>query len=159
MTLPRGFLGVQAPGVPLLESRMGEVDAQLILGPGLHAKTDALAPALDHAARFVSTTLTTAYSFQRPALEAALNALPAQVLRAKGLVFLEGEAAPRVLQLGGRRWSLEPPGPAQSSQRSRIVFIAARDPQAPPFHPWSHFGDALSRDALSQTPGDPAAQS
>lgn len=141
----RLWLGAQAPGVPLLESRMGEVDAQLILGPVLHAEGDAsAAPALDHAARFVSTTLTTTYPLQRQALEAALDALPPQVLRAKGLVFLEGENAPRVLQLCGRRWSLEPPGPAQNSQRSRIVFIAARDPQAPPFHPWSHFGDALS---------------
>lgn len=148
----RSWLGAQAPGVPLLESRMGEVDAQLILGPVLHAEGDAQpAPALDHAARFVSTTLTTTYPFQRPALEAALNALPAHVLRAKGLVFLEGEAAPRVLQLCGKRWSLEPPGPVQNNMRSRIVFIATRDPQAPPFHPWSHFGDALSGAALAQT--------
>lgn len=152
----RHWLEAQAPGVPWLESRMGEVDAQLILGPALHAaqdaETDTQAPALDHAARFVSTTLTTTYPLQRPALEAALNALPAHVLRAKGLVFLEGEAAPRVLQLCGKRWSLEPPGPAQNSQRSRVVFIAARDPQAAPFHPWSHFGAALAPTSTAESP-------
>ncbi|MOA07309.1 putative metal chaperone YciC [compost metagenome] len=154
LTQLRSWLGSRAPGVPLLESRMGEVDAQLILGPVLHAEDAAPAaqdPALDHATRFVSTSLTTTYPLQRQALEAALNALPAHVLRAKGLVFLEGENAPRVLQLCGKRWSLEPPGPEQTTQRSRIVFIAARDPQAAPFHPWSHFGAALAQTSAAES--------
>ncbi len=144
----RSWLDAQAPGVPLLESSMGEIDARLVLGPTLHAAHDAdeEAPAaLDHAARFVSTTLATTYPLLRPALEAALDALPPQVLRAKGLIFLEGEDAPRVLQLCGRRWSIGAPGLAQNQRRSRMVFIAAREPQAPPFHPWSHFGGVLSQ--------------
>lgn len=155
----RSWLATQAPRVPLLETSMGVVDTRLVLGPALHSALDAddgtsaaqaQAQALDHASRFVSTTLTTTYPFRRQALETALDALPAQVLRAKGLVFLEGEDAARVLQVCGRRWSMEPSGTVLGNMRSRIVFIASRETQELPFHPWSHFGSAL---ALAQAPG------
>lgn len=145
------WLGAQAPGVPVLEGSRGEVDPGLILGPDLGAAReedgDARAtagPAIDHAARFVGHTFATPYPLRRQALEAALDALPAHVLRAKGVVFLEGENAPRVLQLCGRRWSIEPPGPAQNKVRSRIVFIAARRPDVTPFNAWGHFEGALT---------------
>jgi G3E family GTPase len=144
----RQWLALQAPGVPVLESRMGMVETQLILGPSLRDGDAEVGPPgsePDHGACFVSTTLTTTYPFQRQALEAALAALPEQVLRAKGLVFLEGETAPRVLQVCGKRWSLEPPGKDHNRMRSCVVFIATRAPQAEPFHPWSHFGAALSQ--------------
>ncbi|WP_404301193.1 CobW family GTP-binding protein [Alicycliphilus denitrificans] len=145
------WLGAQAPGVPVLESRQAEVDPRLILGPAIGAAPeedgDAPAPAgpvIDHAARFVSHTFATPYPLQRQALEGALNALPAHVLRAKGMVFLEGEDAPRVLQLCGRRWSIGNPGTPQNNRRSRIVLIAARRPDVAPFNAWSHFGEALA---------------
>ncbi|MBS0509118.1 MAG: GTP-binding protein [Proteobacteria bacterium] len=141
------WLGAQAPGVPVLESHHGEIDPNLLLRPVLGAAQDDEAqanPQIDHAARFASHSFTTAHPLQRQALEAALNALPAHVLRAKGMVFLEGEDAPRVLQLCGRRWSIGPPGAAQSNRRSRIVLIAARRPDAAPFNAWSHFERALA---------------
>lgn len=148
----RLWLGVQAPGVPLLDSRHGTVDASLILGPRLGTSEEAdAAPAPqdagpDHAARFVSTSFATSYPLQRQALEAALDALPAHVLRAKGFVFLDDEPAPRVLQVCGKRWSIEAPGPAQDPRRSRIVLIAARTPDAAPFNAWQHFGAAVLED-------------
>lgn len=145
------WLGTQAPRVPVLESRQAEVDPRLILGPELGAApeedADAPAPAgpaIDHAARFVSHTFATPWPLQRQALEAALDALPTHVLRAKGMVFLEGEDAPRVLQVCGQRWSLEHPGAAQNNRRSRIVLIAARQPDVAPFNAWSHFERALA---------------
>ena len=145
------WLGAQAPGVPVLQSSHAEVDPSLILGPGLGATQEEdqgaqapAGPAIDHAARFVSHIFATPYPLQRQALEAALNALPAHVLRAKGMVFLEGEDAPRVLQLCGRRWSLERPGSPQNNRRSRIVLIAARQPDAAPFNAWSHFEKTLA---------------
>ena len=145
------WLGAQAPGVPVLQSRQAEVDPRLILGPGLGAEQEEdadaqapTAPVLDHAARFVSHSFATPYPLRRQALEAALDALPAHVLRAKGMVFLEGEDAPRVLQLCGRRWTLERPGAAQNNRRSRIVLIAARRPDVVPFNAWSHFERALA---------------
>lgn len=144
------WLGAQAPGVPVLESRQAEVDPRLILGPALGAAQDdpaAQAPAgpeIDHAARFVSHSFTTSHPLQRQALGAALDALPAHVLRAKGLVFLEGENAPRVLQLCGRRWSIGNPGAVQNNRRSRIVLIAARQPDAPAFNAWGQFEACLA---------------
>lgn len=148
----RSWLATQAPRALLLETSMGVVDTRLVLGSALHPALDAddgtseaRAP-VNHASRFVSTTLTTTYPFRRQALEAALDALPTQVLRAKGLIFLEGEDAPRVLQLCGRRWSMEPPGTVKdNTMRSRVVFISSAEAQDRPFHPWSHFGSALSQ--------------
>lgn len=145
----RTWLRDEAPRVPLLESSRGEVDVRLILGPDLGPTTTdkALAPSeddVDHAARFVSTTFSTSLPLRRKALEAALDALPPQVLRGKGLIFLEGEDAPRVLQICGRRWTLESPGLPQSNLRSRMVFVAARTPDAVPFNPWGHFSLTLA---------------
>jgi len=59
-------------------------------------------------------------------------------------VFLEGEDAPRLLQICGKRWTLEAPALPQSPARSRIIFIAARQSAATPFDPWRHFGPALA---------------
>ena len=146
------WLSAQASGVPVLESHHGEIDPSLILGPVLGAAQaeNAVAPSptgpeVDHAARFASHSFTTAHPLRRQALEAALDALPVHVMRAKGMVFLEGEDAPRVLQLCGRRWSMERPGAAQNNRRSRIVLIAARRrPDVTPFNAWSHFEGALA---------------
>ncbi|ODV42824.1 hypothetical protein AWV79_23455 [Cupriavidus sp. UYMMa02A] len=60
------------------------------------------------------------------------------------MVFLEGEDAPRLLQICGKRWTIEPPEPPQSPARSRIVFIATRQPVVTPFDPWRHFAPALA---------------
>lgn len=141
----RTWLQAEAPRAPLLESHQGEVDVRLILGPDLGPMTTAderPAPSendVDHAARFVSTSFSTSIPLRRKALEAALDSLPPHMLRGKGLIFLEGEDAPRVLQICGRRWTLDSPGLPQGNLRSRIVFIAARTPDAAPFNPWSHF--------------------
>jgi len=146
----RRWLGAQASGVPVLESRQAEVDPRLILGPLLADPADAAPPSaepdIDHEARFVSHRFTTAHPVRRVALEAALASLPPQVLRAKGFVFLQGEDGPRVLQLCGRRWSLGSPGAAQNRHHTRIVLIAARQDDAPAFNVWSHFEACVAAD-------------
>ncbi len=150
----RGWLAAEVPDARVHACRHGEVDPSLILGPDLGAigaaaqaggvGNAAATIGADHADVFAGSSFASSIRFRRAALECALDALPAQVLRGKGMVFLEGEDAPRLLQICGKRWTLEPPEPAQSPARSRIVFIAARQAAATPFDPWRHFGPALA---------------
>jgi G3E family GTPase len=143
------WLAGQASGTPVLESRFGVVAPDLILGPALGMQPDGVKnerlsnPGPDHAARFVSHAFTTEYPLERTALEAALDALPDHILRAKGVVYLNGETAPHVLQLCGRQWSLGPLGATQNQGGSRIVLIGARRPDAAVFDPWAHFEPAV----------------
>lgn len=144
-----GWLAEQVPGVPVLESRLGELAPELILGPRLGTLASAAEkqvphPGADHAARFVSHTFVANHPLERRALEAALDSLPPHVLRAKGMVFLSGETSPRVLQLCGRQWSLGPPGAPSSQGGSCVVLIAARRPDVSAFDPWAHFGPAVA---------------
>jgi len=46
--------------------------------------------------------------FDRGALAAVLDGLPQSVLRLKGMCSTDRDAAPHLLQLAGRRWSLTP---------------------------------------------------
>lgn len=143
------WLAGQFPDAPVLESQFGVVAPEVVLGPALGVSsgdTETLQfPHLgpDHASHFASHTFTTNRPLERSALEAALDALPDHILRAKGLVYLTGETAPRVLQLCGRQWSLRPLSIAQDQDSSRIVLIGARRPDVAVFDPWAHFESAM----------------
>lgn len=144
------WLTAQAPSAAWLTSTFGVVDPRLILGPNLSAEkpfdsgpASSGSSAFDHDSRFISHTFASSRPLQRPLLEVALDTLPAHVMRAKGMVYLQGEDAPRLLQLSGRRWSIGPASPARGERRSRIVLIAARNPELTPFNPWSHFEGAV----------------
>ncbi|QRQ86865.1 CobW family GTP-binding protein [Cupriavidus oxalaticus] len=152
----RGWLGTQVPDARVIACQHGQVDARLILGPAPGAIEAAaragagregghgVAMDTDHAAAFSGSSFASSIRFRRAALEGALNALPPQVLRGKGMVFLEGEDSPRLLQICGKRWTLERPGPPEAAARSRIVFIAAKQAEGATFDPWRHFSPALA---------------
>ncbi len=83
----------------------------------------------DHGRMFTTWTFVRGCPLEGAALRAAVAALPPAVVRAKGIVRLS-EAPDRrfVLQLVGRRWSLEGiPGPRTLSDRSEIVCIGPAD--------------------------------
>jgi G3E family GTPase len=87
------------------------------------------APDGDHGRMFTTWTFVRQRPLEGAALRAAVAALPPAVVRAKGIVRLR-EAPDRrfVLQLVGRRWSLEGvPGPRALSDRSEIVCIGPAD--------------------------------
>ncbi|WP_439684553.1 CobW C-terminal domain-containing protein [Cupriavidus oxalaticus] len=151
----RSWLATQVPDARVIACRHGQVDPRLILGPALGAIDVAAGERAgdvtadtdtdtDHAAAFAGSSFASSIRFRRAALEGALDALPPQVLRGKGMVFLEGEDSPRLLQICGKRWTLERPGPPEAAVRSRIVFIAARQSGGAAFDPWRHFGPALA---------------
>lgn len=147
----RNWLAVEAPDARVHACRHGEVDPSLILGPDLGAiamaggiGNEAATIGADHADVFAGSSFASPIRFRRAELERALDALPAHVLRGKGMVFLEGEDAPRLLQICGKRWTLEAPALPQSPARSRMIFIAAKQSAATPFDPWRHFGPALA---------------
>lgn len=60
----------------------------------------------------------------RAALETALNRWPAGVVRAKGVLLVDGGR--RLVQRVGRRWSLDLP-PAESANDGSLVVVAVRD--------------------------------
>lgn len=54
----------------------------------------------------------------------ALNSLPGSILRAKGLLYLQGgKERSTILQLVGRRWSLEP-GPSWKGGNRLTALVA-----------------------------------
>lgn len=84
-------------------------------------------PDLDHRQMFATWTFASELPVDGAVLRAAIAALPAEVVRAKGIVRLTEAPGRRfVLQVAGRRWSLEPesedPEPMEWT-RSVIVCI------------------------------------
>ncbi len=91
------------------------------LGPGLHERADEL---------FQSWTWTSSSPLTRSAIDDLMDALPDEVVRAKGIVGLADQPGrPHVLQRVGRRWSLRPARAgtdAGSVGGSRLVVIGRR---------------------------------
>jgi G3E family GTPase len=124
----RDWIMTEVPGARVQESSAVRRLAQLLLVGG--GAVDAPLPSDEHDALFVAWRLTSALPLAGAALRSALDALPAAVLRAKGIVRL-AEAPDRrfVLQLVGRRWSIEPAeveAPALP-RPSEIVVIGLAD--------------------------------
>jgi G3E family GTPase len=125
----------EAPGVPVLPAADADVP------PGFLTQRP---PPADGAVRvhgddpghadFRQAVVDTGPLPDRNALEAALDRLPASVLRGKGFVrFADAPADAYVLHLAGRRHSLEhAPGAAAPGAACRIVFIGVPGmPSAP----------------------------
>ncbi len=103
----RDWIEAEVPGARVQEAAAVSRLAQLLLVGG--GTVDAPLPAGEHASLFAAWRLTSALPLCGEALRSALAALPSAVLRAKGIVRLAESPDRRfVLQLVGRRWSLEP---------------------------------------------------
>jgi G3E family GTPase len=99
--------------------------AELLLGNDIATHPPAPVQPSRHARQFAAWTFRRHQPLDGAALRAAIAALPSTVMRAKGIVSLaEAPDARFVLQLVGRRWSLEAqPGQATPFALSEIVCI------------------------------------
>ena len=101
------WIAAEVPGARVEEASAVSRLAQLLL-VGSGTAVTPLQPG-EHDSLFSAWRLTSALPLDGAALRAALGALPPAVLRAKGIVRLAEAPGRRfVLQLVGRRWSLEP---------------------------------------------------
>lgn len=117
----RDWIAAEVPGARILDRSGRDPFTAFVLAGGVARVWSAVPvrPAAaehsheDHARLFA----TWSFSADRPldgcALRAAIAALPAAVIRAKGIVrLIEAPDRRYALQLAGRRWSLEPQPPA-----------------------------------------------
>jgi G3E family GTPase len=128
----RSWLRAVAPNASLTESRHGAIPPALILGVGTLAQTTGETPRHDHVN--MATDHDVAYdtwTFERDspmtgeAIRALAAALPDDVLRAKGMVYLvEDPNHAAIFQRVGKRWTLTP-GPTWDARppRTEIVLI------------------------------------
>ncbi len=117
----RAWIAAEAPGARILDSRGGDPFTALVLAGGVarvwsQQAAQPAAPAHSHEETHARLFATWSICADRPldgrALRAAIAALPASVIRAKGIVSLiEAPGRRHLLQLVGRRWSLEPAPP------------------------------------------------
>ena len=122
----RAWLAAELPGIPVLEAIEGEVPAELVLGIAStrDVRSEPATPA-GHAAGFQSWSLGANAPLSSDRLLAMLDALPAGLLRAKGVLHLSDTPDQRmVYQRVGARWSLLPDGPwGSETPASTLVLI------------------------------------
>lgn len=127
------WLAAQAPGVPVVEVVGGQAPLALILGlRGQHAALEHAHKPPDHVhgdelhdRRFAQVTYSAEGPLDRAVLAAAIDGLPAGIVRAKGIFYLADDPGKQViLQVAGsrREWQTgEPWGDARPY--SRLVMI------------------------------------
>lgn len=131
------WIAAEMPGARIVAApRAGQVADLMLSGTTGHAALSRPVPDGEHARQFAAWNFIRHQMLDGDALRAAIAALPPGVVRAKGVVRL-AEAPERrfVLQLVGRRWSLEP-DPAETqdalaSDPSVIVCIGLADQLEP----------------------------
>lgn len=131
------WISVEVPDARVVTApRVGQVADLLLSGPGGHAVLYDALPGGEHARQFMTWSFVRGGVLDGDALRTVIAALPAAVVRAKGIVRL-AEAPDRrfVLQLVGRRWSLEPDHIEKRDtvvpDRSVIVCIGLADQLEP----------------------------
>jgi G3E family GTPase len=115
-------------GVPIIRTTRARVPLPLVLGvgasePDRHADGPP-APGHDHLAEdgFSSVSFTSDRPLSLDRFQHFLDQLPANVFRAKGVLWVEGVAGRHVFHLTGRRFSLEK-GPWAGRPGNRLVLI------------------------------------
>jgi G3E family GTPase len=117
----RSWFAIEVPGARIPDRSGSDLFTALVLTGGTAHIWPALAtqtPAPDHpqadehARQFATWNFVDDRPLDGASLRATITALPTTVIRAKGIVTLAGVPSKRcVLQLVGRRWSLEPAPP------------------------------------------------
>jgi G3E family GTPase len=121
----RALAGELAPGKPVIETSQAEVPAEIVLGiRSTRVLAPGLTPDVGHASAFSSWGASTDALLDGKKLRVMLDALPAGVLRAKGVLRLSGDPARRtVYQRVGRRWSFVTDDEAAAPEHSSLVVI------------------------------------
>jgi G3E family GTPase len=121
----RDWIEAEMPGTRVQEASAVSRLAQLLMVGG--GTMGAPSSPGGHDSQFAAWRLASALPLDGAALRRAMAALPPAVLRAKGIVrLIEAPGRRFVLQLVGRRWSLEPEVRSNTSafaDRSEIVAI------------------------------------
>lgn len=144
----RTWLDAEWPATPRFEAVQARVPAMLLQAPRLpraddghahcaacgadHRHEHGHAPGhdhgdVDHAQLFETWALRDAPVFHAPALRALLKAMPAGVLRLKGLVRTDAHAGLVELQFAGRHGALRAAPAASSDVADTLVAIGLRD--------------------------------
>lgn len=101
------WLTERTDGAAVVEARQAAVQPAVLFG--VEPVADRSRPAAGHQADHEAWTWTTDDNMARHAIDELMAALPAEVVRAKGLVWLDEQPDhPWVLQRVGSRWSLRP---------------------------------------------------
>jgi len=120
----RGWLATEIPGVRIIDAVEADVPLGLLLGAHADRAADRMPEEIgEHP--FESRSWETSELVAREKLEAWASALPAEVIRAKGVVALEDDPdREAVFQLVGKRWKLRR-GEAwgERPRRSQMVAI------------------------------------
>jgi G3E family GTPase len=125
-----------APRAKVVEAIRGDLPADLLLGIGetrvaasspfeVQHGHDPPATRQEHDDLFARWSFVSGRPFDRERLLTTVESLPPSVLRAKGLLYVAGDPAhSAVLQLVGRRWTLEVGSPwSGADRRTRLVVI------------------------------------
>lgn len=120
----RAWIAAEVPGARVQEaSAIGRLTEVLLVGG---RALDGPLPRADHASLFTAWRRSSVAPLDGVALRAALAALPSAIVRAKGVVRLAEAPGQRfILQLVGRRWSLEPEATPQDETLARPSEIIA----------------------------------
>lgn len=119
-----------AAGPRIVQATHAGVPVAVVLGPAHDGRRIRLHPSANqqYAAGFASTVVEAARPFRMGALRHTLDTLPASILRAKGVLLTdENPKVPAILQLVGKRWSLEPDAGRAIEPGSRLVIIGLAD--------------------------------
>ncbi len=135
----RAWLGEQAPDTPVIESRHGVVPPELLFGLNPAADADParlgdLTGLTDHNTLYETTSFTSDEPLDEDAFRRWADALPPEIIRAKGIVyFRDAPDAPHVYQRVGRRWrvsaanadlrGLQRPLRSMATPQTRLVLI------------------------------------
>ena len=114
-----------ADGVRILRSTRARIPLPLILGAGLYRPDRYLAdPGHDHLAAdgFDAVSFASEQPIAADRFQSFLEAMPGNVFRAKGILWLDGADQAQVFHLVGRRFTLDQ-ARATESKRNRLVLI------------------------------------
>lgn len=125
----RKLLDARFAGRPVVEASHGNLPADVLLGIGSQRDiTREPAPAADHASPFRSWTLEAQAPLDRARTLAFLSALPAEVIRAKGVVDLaDAPSHASVFQRVGRRWSVTTGDLWPAGDRATRIVLLGRE--------------------------------
>lgn len=132
------WLREQCPDAVLIGATNGVVDPALLFGM-VEPRPTVVADAHDHEhagdgthqhadSLFDSWSWSSPEPLSRATIEALMQSMPTEVVRAKGLVLVDDEPdRTMVLQRVGRRWTLRPFGPRADGAETRLVVIGFHD--------------------------------
>lgn len=121
----RDWLGEQAPRTPVFETAFASAPLAILVGRGGGARASRFAAENpDHERQHKTWTLTREAPIRRAAVQRLARSLETKVFRAKGFVQIaEAPSVRHLLQLVGRRWTLEEAGRWDGAAKTEIVCI------------------------------------